>query len=144
IVAAAGDVATFRIGNGLVLLLLASYAALAPLAGFSAYEIAANSTAALLVLAIAFGFFSSGWIGGGDAKLLAVVALWVGSTEVLAFLSDTALVGACFTLLVLVFRQVSLPEVFGKRAFVARLHHRQNGIPYGVAIAAGGLMAFPS
>jgi prepilin peptidase CpaA len=144
IVAAVGDVATLRIRNGLVLLLLASYAALAPLAGFSAYEIAASTTAALLVLAVAFGFFASGWIGGGDAKLLAVVALWVGSTELITFLSYTALVGACFTLAVLVFRRVSLPEDFGRLAFVARLHHRENGVPYAVAIAAGGLIAFPN
>jgi len=33
------------------------------------------------MLALGFCLFAKGWLGGGDAKLLAVLSLWIGSTQ---------------------------------------------------------------
>ena len=41
-------------------------------------EIGMHVAAALAVLVVTFVFFSRGWIGGGDAKLAAATALWLG------------------------------------------------------------------
>src|SRR4051794_27082592 len=85
------DLTTMKIRNGLVLGLLATYAVLAPLAGFSISEIGLSAGVACGVLLVTFVFFSRGWMGGGDAKLATVTALWLGADHAPAFLIYTAL-----------------------------------------------------
>src|SRR5260370_35847209 len=84
------DLTTMRIRNGLVLVLLAAYAMLAPLAGFTVEEIAWSTAIAMGILAVCFVFFAFGWMGGGDVKLLAVTALWLGFRHPPPFLPYTA------------------------------------------------------
>ena len=138
------DLITMKIRNDLVLLLLATYAALAPLAGFGAVEIGTSAAAASAVLVCMFGFFSMGWVGGGDAKLAAVIALWVGAEHTLAYLSSTAIFGGVLTLLLLQFRSMVLPTFCLRVPWVLNLHTSGSGVPYGIAIAAGALFTFPS
>jgi prepilin peptidase CpaA len=64
-------------------------------------------------------------LGGGDVKLLAASALWTGSAALLPFLTATALAGGLLAAVFLVF---------------ARRGGRRVALPYGVAIAAGGLL----
>src|SRR5260370_6963742 len=87
------DLATMRIRNGVVLVLLAAYAMLAPLAGFTVEEIAWSTAIAMGILAVCFVFFAFGWMGGGDVKLLAVTALWLGFDHTPPFLLYTPLFG---------------------------------------------------
>jgi len=141
--AAVLDLTTMRIRNDLVLFLLAVYAALAPLAGIGWGEIGMSALVASGVLAVMFGLFAMGWIGGGDAKLAAVAALWLGAGNVLPFVFWTALAGGVLTFLLLQFRTIPIPEAWLGIPWVARLHAATSGVPYGVAIAAGALAAFP-
>src|SRR5437764_15354703 len=85
------DVTTRTIRNSLVLALALAYAALAPLAGFAAAEIGWSAAVALAVLLVSFVLFALGWFGGGDAKLAAVTALWVGAAHTGSYLVYTAL-----------------------------------------------------
>lgn len=137
------DLASMKIRNDLVLFLLAIYAALAPLAGFGAIEIGWSAVTALSVLAVTFICFSFGWIGGGDAKLAAVIALWVGAENTLPFLLYTALFGGVLTLALLQFRSMPLPVTWLRASWLTRLHSSGSGVPYGVAIALGALFVFP-
>jgi prepilin peptidase CpaA len=137
------DVATMKIKNELVLFLLATYAAFAPLTGMDLTIIGWNALLASAVLVTMFTFFSFGWIGGGDAKLVSVAALWIGPQHIFSFLVYTAVIGGALTLLVLQFRMVRLPADWQEREWLARLHQPQCGVPYGVAIAAGALAVFP-
>lgn len=79
--------------------------------------------AAFAVFAAAFAF---GWMGGGDVKLLAALALWLPLPELLKLIVVMSLGGGVLTL-----------------GYVAAQHLRKlkdsPEIPYGVAIAAAGL-----
>lgn len=140
--AAAMDLSTMTIRNELVLLLLGVYAALAPLAGFGAVEIGLNAAVAAAVLAGMFVFFALGWIGGGDAKLTAVVVLWLGADQALPFVMYMAAFGGVLTLLLLQFRAIPLPAGWRRISWIAQLHAHSSGVPYGVAIASGALLMF--
>jgi prepilin peptidase CpaA len=138
------DLATMKIRNELVLFLLAIYAALAPLAGFGAVEIGWNAAFAAGVLVCMFMFFSFGWIGGGDAKLAAVVALWIGAEHTVTYMLYTAIFGGVLTLALLQFRSITLPVTYHRVPWIAQLHSTNSGVPYGVAIASAALFIFPS
>jgi len=143
--AAAGitDLTSFKIRNGLMLAFLLAYAALAPFSGLAVHEIGWSAAAAAGVLLVAFIVFALGWIGGGDAKLAAATALWVGADHTAAYLAYTGLFGGAFTLGLLMFRRLPLPAFFQSSPWIARLHLASSGVPYGVAMAVAGLVVFP-
>lgn len=137
------DLTTMRIRNSLVLALLAGFALLAPVAGITPEEIAWSAAIAAGLLIVGFVFFARGWMGGGDAKLLAVTALWLGFDHAPAFIVYTALFGGALTLAILQLRLVGLPAFLGDRPWIAKLQSDQTGIPYGVAITLAALVVFP-
>lgn len=137
------DLTTMKIRNEIVIFLFAAYAALAPLAGFSFGSISLSFLVALGVMACMFVFFGFGWIGGGDAKLITVVALWLGADHTLSYVFTTAVLGGLLTLVIVLFRSVPLPRSLHDIPWIARLHSIKSGIPYGVAIAAGALLILP-
>jgi len=141
--AAVTDLVTLRIRNDLVLFLAAVYFSLAPIAGIGWGEIASSAAVASLVLVVMFVLFGLGWIGGGDAKLAAVAALWLGGGQALEFVFGTALAGGALALLLLQFRNIPLPGFALRFPWALRLHAAGSGVPYGVAIAAGALLVFP-
>lgn len=142
--AALTDLLTRKIRNSLLLLFLLAYAVLAPLVGFGAFEIVTNIIAAFAVLLLAFALFALGLLGGGDAKLAAVTALWFGADQTPTYLIYTALAGGAFALAILLFRKLPLPAGLGNGGWVAQLHCQGSGMPYGVAMALAALAAFPA
>jgi len=78
---------------------------------------------ALFVFALAFRF---GLMGGGDVKMIAALALWFPWPRFAEFLFVMSVAGGAITLLMLIERRVRGGEV---------------EVPYGVAIAAAGLLA---
>ena len=84
-----------------------------------------------------------GWIGGGDAKLAAATALWFGFDHLLNYLLYASLFGGALTLLLLQFRQWPLPAALAGQAWLQRLHAKDTGMPYGIALAVGALMIYP-
>jgi len=60
----------------------------------------------------------------------------------LGYLLVASILGGVLTLLLLWFRSMPLPPVLFARAWIARLHDRRAGIPYGVALGLGGLWMF--
>ena len=94
-------------------------------------------------LALGFALFAPGWIGGGDAKLFAAIALWLGFGDLLAYAAAASLFGGALTLALLTLRQVPLPAALLGQGWILRLHDRQSGIPYGVALAAGAFAVLP-
>jgi prepilin peptidase CpaA len=137
------DLTTMRIRNNLCLWLFGSYAALAPFVGFTVEQIAWSAAFAAALLAVSFILFAFGWMGGGDGKLLAVTALWLGVDHAPAFLIYTGLFGGALTLAVLQLRLVGLPAFLGNRPWLTRLQSDNSGVPYGVAITLAALVVFP-
>ena len=95
------------------------------------------------MLVVVFVFFARGWIGGGDAKLAAATALWLGLAHLVDYLLYASLLGGALTLLILQFRVVPLPKMLWGRQWAERLHERDNGVPYGIALAAAALLVYP-
>jgi prepilin peptidase CpaA len=144
IIAALTDIASFTIPNRLTLLLAAAYPLVALLLGRPLAEIGLCLAVGAGALVVAVGMFAAGWIGGGDAKLFAGVALWLGLPALAPFLMVTALAGGGLALILLNVRSTWLkPYLAGAPAWLGRLTTTGQAVPYGVAIALGALAAFP-
>src|SRR5437763_5704146 len=140
--AAASDFLTMRIANRVSLFLIAGFILLAALGGMSGVELLSHIGAGAAVLAAAFACFACGWIGGGDAKLAAVSALWLGFSKLFDYLIYASLLGGALTLLIVLFRILPLPDFLVGQHWAKRLHRHDAGIPYGVALAASVLIVF--
>jgi prepilin peptidase CpaA len=141
--AASSDLLTMTISNKVSLALAAGFLILAPTAGLATAEIGMHLAAGVSALAVAFCLFACGWIGGGDAKLAAATALWLGFDQLLPYLFMASLLGGALTLLVLQFRVFPLPAVLRGANWAERLHHKEAGVPYGIALAAAALIVYP-
>ena len=140
--AAASDLFTMTISNRVPVILSAGFLLLAVMTGMPAVEMLSHAAAAALVLAVTFGFFARGWIGGGDAKLASATALWLGFAYLPSYLLVASLLGGALTLLLLQFRQWPLPHALASQGWLSRLHAKESGIPYGIALAIGALMIY--
>ena len=141
--AAASDLLTMRIPNWLSLALIGAFAAVAAAGGLPWEALPLHAAAAVLVLAGCFALFACGWMGGGDAKLAAATALWLGFPSLLNYLIVAALAGGALTLVILVLRAWPLPRFALAWGWLFRLHDRKSGVPYGVALALAALIVFP-
>ena len=141
--AAASDLFTMTISNRVSLILAAGFLVLAPISGMPLQEFLLHVGAGLTVLVIAFACFAMGWMGGGDAKVAAAAAMWFGFGHLLDYLLYASLFGGVLTLLLLQFRQWPLPWQLAGQPWLTKLHARETGIPYGIALAIGALMIYP-
>lgn len=98
----------------------------------------------IAALFVAMGMFAMGWIGGGDAKMFAAAALWLGWPASLTFVLVTGLAGGALAVSLLGLRSVWVrPLAVRGPDWVGRLATPGGDAPYGVAIAIGALAAFP-
>jgi prepilin peptidase CpaA len=141
--AASSDLFTMTISNRVSLLLIAGFALLAIATGMPLNEVLWHVAAGAAVLSVAFVFFAFGWIGGGDAKLAAAIALWLGFAHLLDFLLMASILGGALTLVLLKARCWPLPRFLATQEWAQRLHDKKTGIPYGIALAAAALMIYP-
>ncbi|HAD85450.1 MAG TPA: pilus assembly protein CpaA [Brevundimonas sp.] len=144
VVAGLQDLATMRISNWVSLALLAAFVLAALLAGLSWAALAQHFAAGAVVLFVAAAMFGLRWIGGGDAKLMAAGALWLGPSALLPFVLFVALAGGAFCILLMSARTWCQPYAASAPEWAARLIQPKGDIPYGVAIAIGALLAYPS
>ena len=139
--AAAMDLFTMKIPNRISVLLVLAFFPLALLAGLDGWVIADHVSAGVAMLVLGVLLFIPGWFGGGDAKLMAAIGLWIGPRTS----SPTCLCGAGRRRSP---RPSSRPArsaaalVLGQ-AWAVRLHRHDTGIPYGIALAAGALLVYP-
>ncbi len=143
IMAAVNDLMTFRIPNWVSLALLGLFLVVAPLAGLSWMIMASHLALGAALLLVGMAMFALNLLGGGDAKLLAAIGLWMGWPAMSAFLVWAAIAGGLLALTVLMFRRAPLAAAAAETPWIARLHDKQAGIPYGIALAAGALIALP-
>jgi prepilin peptidase CpaA len=141
--AAATDLFTMTIPNRLTLGLGVAFFLLAPIAGLGWQDILSHMSAGAAMLLAGILLFSLGWLGGGDAKLLAAASLWLGFDQLAMFLTYTAAFGGALALAILAYRGTPV-SVFPLPGWAARLHTKGEGMPYGVAIAAGALFVYPA
>lgn len=137
--AARYDVREFRIPNECSLLLLALY----PLHVWLSAEtvsLGLSVVTAALVFALAYLIHRIGRFGGGDVKLLSVLALWAGPAWIADLLVVTSLAGGAMAVIYMTRYRMTLAYAFELVGDTrARDTILAEQLPYGVAIAAGGV-----
>ncbi|WP_395673357.1 prepilin peptidase [Phenylobacterium sp.] len=144
IMAALKDATSYTIPNAISAALLAIFPLAALLLALPLPSVALHAGIGFAALLAGMAMFALGWIGGGDAKLFAAAALWLGWPAGLTFLVATCLAGGALAMGLITLRSVWLrPYVMSGPAWFARLAAPGENVPYGVAIAAGALAAVP-
>ncbi|PKP82122.1 MAG: hypothetical protein CVT79_07475 [Alphaproteobacteria bacterium HGW-Alphaproteobacteria-18] len=139
VVAALFDVNQLRIPNWLNLTLAGLFVPAAAVSGLPLEIIGGHLMAGGLAFVIAYGLFAFRIFGGGDAKMIPAVVLWMGPAAAFPFAYYMALVGGACALLILIVRRSMPAEVIP--GFMRKPFENKANVPYGVAIAAGALLA---
>lgn len=142
--AAISDIRTMTISNRLCLILAGGFYPAAVLVGLSWPLIGIHTLLAFAVLLAGMAMFAAGWMGGGDAKLMTAASLWLGLSAALPFVFYVALMGGVLTVVFLILRKLFHRHINSMSGWQQRLMTDKGGIPYGVAIFAGALLAAPS
>jgi|SRR5579872_485351 len=143
IYAAFSDLFTMTISNRISIALVVGFFALAFALHMPLHDILRHLGCGLVVLTVTFLFFAFRWVGGGDAKLAAATALWLGFDQLWDYGIYAALFGGALTLVILLLRRWPLPPILITQEWIARLHDQDAGVPYGIALAIAGLMLYP-
>ena len=138
------DLLSMRISNLTCGVLVVAFFILAPLSGMSWQAIAIHSGVAVAALVMGMSFFSMGVMGGGDAKLIAAVSLWLGLGLTLPYILAASLLGAVVTLAIVGLRKAkpALPDAVCNWRVMAKVLDRKEGIPYGLALGPAALFVF--
>lgn len=130
------DLRTREIHNKLIVVMLGTYIPMAIASGGDFETIGFSLIIAVPVLVLGFLCFSAGWMGGGDAKLMPVTALWLGPALAVPYLLYSAVLGSVLALGVVAYRTaVSAGPVDGAQ-------EPKLEIPYGPALALSGAFLF--
>ncbi|ENN84570.1 putative pilus assembly protein [Rhizobium freirei PRF 81] len=142
-IAAISDLLTMTIPNRVSLALAVSFLVFAPIFGLPFAEVGMHLAGASAVFFVCFALFALNVMGGGDAKLLAAAALWFGfDSSLVEFLIYVAFIGGVVTFLIILLRsQSSIIMAIGLPLPNSLVTAKK--IPYGIAIAIGGILAFP-
>lgn len=110
-------------------------------------------TVGILSLCLMVALFFMKIFGGGDAKLIPAVALWVGLSGLPVFLMVTSVMGGILAIISLAMRKTRLGVSITTKAaslpmmqdgWVAAMARGGSEVPYGIAIAIGAMVAFRS
>ncbi|WP_062017048.1 prepilin peptidase [Aureimonas sp. AU4] len=143
VVAAGTDIWRMTIPNSLVILLALAFLPYALGLGFPVAVIGLHMAAGFGLLLLGILFFALNWMGGGDAKLIAAAALWLGpGPELLRYLLLASVLGGVLTLVLLLSRRLVAPAT--GYSSIDRLLDPANGAPYGVALGIAGLLVTPA
>jgi prepilin peptidase CpaA len=142
--AAVSDLLSMTIANRVAIILVATFAAIAPLTGMDWASYGWHFAAAGTVLAFTFLMFAIGGMGGGDAKLMAATSLWMGfNLNLIAYFVASAFIGGLLTLLILSYRKSPLADLTGGNIFLRHFADPTVGVPYGIALGIAGLVTYP-
>ncbi|MBR1163155.1 MULTISPECIES: A24 family peptidase [Bradyrhizobium] len=143
------DIATRLIRNE-ICLALAFLGIVGQLA--SPMQIGQSLIVAAILFLVLFVIYLRGAIGGGDVKLLVALAIGLPLTGVIELLTATALAGGVLAAVHLMMRRLPQPKLAPAGSSLMRRvyaverwrHLRHAPLPYGVAIACGGIWAILS
>ncbi|MBX3568205.1 MAG: prepilin peptidase [Rhizobiaceae bacterium] len=141
--AAVSDLLSMTIANRVALLLVATFMVVAPLTGMEWSVYGWHLAAGVTVLLVTFALFAIGGMGGGDAKLLAATAVYMGfGMTLVEYLVISAFLGGLLTVAILLYRKSALAVFTSQNIFLRNFADQQVGVPYGIALGGGGLYAY--
>jgi prepilin peptidase CpaA len=144
--AAISDIRKYIIPNTVSIVLIATFVFAFALSGLGLYSLGVHVLTGFATLVICMVLWQFGFLGGGDAKLLAAGALWLSWPVFGIALIFITLAGGALALAVLVVRQTVrwYPRLSLRVPALAKLAATDKpDLTYGVAIAAGSLYVFP-
>ena len=138
---------SLRIPNWLTLLTAGLFFPTALLLQMPLAEFESHLLAGVLLFIIGYLLFTFGIFGGGDGKLMAAAGLWFGVAKIIPFLFYTAFAGGVLAIAVIAWSVLMMSwEIEGDTApfagFAKKLRTMAPSVPYGVALAVGGILAF--
>lgn len=137
--AALHDINSLTIPNWLNLSMAGLFLPAALVSGLPLEILGGHLLAGGLAFVIAFGLFAFRIFGGGDAKMIPAAVLWMGPAAALPFAFWMAVVGGICAILLMVSRR-SIPATMVP-GFMRAPFEPKAGVPYGVAIAGGAVLA---
>lgn len=143
LVAALNDAEEMKIPNWISIALLVTFPAAALYFQFTTEMFLGSVALGIAVLIGCFILFALNVFGGGDAKLLAASAPWVGVAGFLPFIIKITLMGGALAILVMMFRRMPPLPIYAHVPWLMQAHEGKSYIPYGIAIAAGGVWSLP-
>ncbi len=143
-IAGISDYFTLKIPNWLNLIIAVSVIPFVLLAQMPMELFAWHVVAGLLTFIVAFVLFAVGIIGGGDAKMLSACALWVGWDAMFNFTMYTVIAGGILGLALTVWKWLASKKDDAGFAWAKGLGKGKQQLPYGIAIAAAGVIVFPA
>lgn len=142
LVSAWTDFNTMRIPNTVVLALFGFFFLTLPLHWQGVSVLGEHLAMFGTFFAAGFAMFAFGWLGGGDAKLMAATALWFGFDDALLYIAYTTMIGAVIAIFLMVTPKV-VPVRFRTSAVGMKIYQGNGDMPYGLALAAGALLVWP-
>lgn len=144
--AAVNDAMWYRIPNAVPIVILALYPLYLLAGGPGLANLHWSLAIALATFLTGAFMFARGWMGGGDVKLLAALALWAGPAHFPELILMTSIAGGVLALIgILPGRAATIAWLALNLRIALRLPEAPRSatgrrtIPYGVAIAVGGL-----
>lgn len=140
LVSAAGqDIWQLRISNIFPVALIALFVIATTIIGMPS-DVWQNAVGFAAMLMIGLLLFAKRWLGGGDVKLFAATAIWFNFAGLWKLIFWVTAAGALLALILIVSRRL----LFASGATTSGNHPvlvAKGPIPYGMAIAAGALIA---
>lgn len=143
LIAAYTDFSTMKISNKVSLAMAAGFFLTLPLHWQGLPVLGDHLLVGAFFLVAGFAMFAFGWLGGGDAKLMAAIGLWLGWPDMLPFILYTTLFGAALGVFLMLGSQF-MPIRLRTSSVGMRLFQGGSDMPYGLALAAGALFIWPS
>jgi prepilin peptidase CpaA len=143
ILSGAVDVMTRRIPNSLVVGTAALFLPAALVTGMPLWIMSLHVATAAVLLALGFGLFSFGVVGGGDAKMMAAAGLWLGFPCSILFITFSALAGGLLAAAMGLWFLVTMEGGMHSAWFDKAVAPLKPSVPYGFALAAGAILATP-
>ncbi len=131
------DVRERRLPTKIVLAIGALFFVDAALVRMPIHQVGWHLALAVAVFIICAVLFAARLLGGGDAKLAAIIFLWTGPMLALPALLVISVVGTLVSFVSLATRKMDQHQASPIKRAVA-LFSATRGVPYGVALAVGG------
>lgn len=140
VLCAVSDARTLTIPNKYVIGIIALFP-IGYILNQGAISLESHLMAAGIVFGISFILFSLKLMGGGDSKMITAIALWLGMSGIMPFMVIMALTGGILASISLVLKKNKklIPKKAGQKSWFGQLRENKSVVPYGIAIAIGGI-----
>jgi len=139
--AAYNDALTMKIPNWISVFLLIGFFAVTPFVWTSLPVFGEHLLVGVSVFLFGFFLFAKGWLGGGDAKLMAATAFWWQWSDLLMYFVYTTIAGGVIAAFILWGRKFVPAQVL-TAPWLHNLVKDEKRMPYGLALAFGAVNLF--